>query len=66
MKVKTLEKKATSEITEDDEKRVKKMIKTKLKDIKGCEKTLRLMQKDYKEFLAEDIDDLELDNKCCW
>lgn len=65
MKVKTLEKKATSEITEDDEKKIKSMIKDKVKNIKSCEKTLRLLKKDYKEFLAEDIDDLELD-ECCY
>ncbi len=62
MKLDELVSKAKEEIKTDIEKAAVVVIKGSLKNIADCKKTLAKLEKQHKELLSKDIEDLELDD----
>ena len=62
MKVKELVERAKKELQSEEEEAVVKMIKTRRREIKSAEKTLKALRKSYDGLLESDMEDLELDD----
>ena len=61
LKVKHLLDKAEAEVKTEKEEQIIGSIKTSLKAIEDCKKTLRKLEKTHDEFLEMDIKELETD-----
>lgn len=62
MKTKELLKKAEEDIKTEQEEAVIKIIKTNLKNIASCERTLNKLKKVHEELMNTEVNDLELDS----
>lgn len=60
-KVKDLLDIAKAEIKTEKGKKIISLIKSHLKDIESCKKTLRKLEKKYNELLETDISEIELE-----
>jgi len=62
MKVKEYVEKATKELLDEQEGQVLGLVKTSLKNIAACKKTLKKLEKSHEKLLESDLQDLELDD----
>jgi septal ring factor EnvC (AmiA/AmiB activator) len=53
---------ARQEVVDEKSKLVKAKLKEQIKDIASCKNTLKELEKDHKDFLDQDIEDIEDDD----
>jgi hypothetical protein len=61
MKAKQLLKTAIKEIEDEEGKKVLRLLKKQIRDIRACKKTLKRLEEYHKKTLEKDVTDLEVD-----